>query len=133
MTKSIIPLKIADAAEGMRHVFVRDFVVEAEIGVHAHEKGKTQRIRINLDMSVTEPRQPVPDRLGEVVCYEQAVKDVKEIIGDGHVHLVETLAEKIAQKILFDKRIRSVRVRVEKLEAIEDVSSVGVEIERTTV
>ena len=53
MSKPVIePLKIADAAAGLRHVFVRDLIVSCVIGVHAHEKDRTQRVRINvLDMA----------------------------------------------------------------------------------
>ncbi|HJO96838.1 MAG TPA: dihydroneopterin aldolase, partial [Rhodospirillales bacterium] len=52
------------------------------------------------------------------------------IVGQGHVNLVETLAEKIAAACLKDKSIRSLRVRVEKLDVFADAASVGVEIER---
>ena len=47
-----------------------------------------------------------------------------------HINLVETLAEDIARVCLTHAQVRSVRVRVEKLDVFEDVSSVGVEIER---
>ncbi len=125
----IEPLRIADAASDVRHVFVRDLTLSANIGVHAHEHLAPQRVRINLDLAVTEDRQ-AEDKLANVVCYEQIVTGVRSIVDDGHVNLVETLAERIAGICLLDRRVRSVRVRVEKLDIFPDAHSVGVEIER---
>jgi dihydroneopterin aldolase len=126
----IEPLKIADAAAGLRHVFVRDLVLTCHIGVHQHEKGRPQRVRINLDLGVTEQDGPHHDRLENVVCYEDIVTKVRAVAADGHVNLAETLAERIAGICLQNPLCRSARVRVEKLDVFEDASSVGVEIER---
>ena len=127
---NVLPLRIADARRGIRHVFVRDLVLDAEIGVHAHEKGRTQKIRVNIDLAVADEGQALPDQIGAVVCYEEVVNNIRAIIAAGHTGLVETLAERIAESGLTDKRVVSVRVRIEKLQAIEGTQSVGVEIER---
>lgn len=121
---------IASAARRVRHVFVRDLVIAAAIGVWAHEKGRTQRVRINLDLGVEEPDAPSPDRLDAVVCYDQLTRAVRAMTSGEHVHLIETLAERIAEIALADPRILNVRVRVEKLDVYPDAASVGVEIER---
>ena len=123
-------LQIADAAAGLRHVFVRDLVLDCNIGVHQHEKGRVQRVRINLDLGVTEGEAGHNDQLENVVCYEDIVKRVRAITADGHVNLAETLAERIASLCLQDPQCRSARVRVEKLDVFDDAGSVGVEIER---
>jgi len=124
------PLKIADARQRIRHVFVRDLVLPALIGIHAHEKDGRQRIRINLDLAVREGDAGLDDDLRNVVCYESLVEGVKGIIGRGHVGLVETMAEAVAEMCLADPRVRSARVRVEKLDIFDNAESVGVEIER---
>ncbi len=133
MSSKIQPLRIADAREGIRHVFVRDLMLDARIGVHRHEKKKQQRIRINLDMAVREGavrEAQSRDRLDDVVCYEKIVVAVRALMDQGHVNLVETLAERVAALCLQDARVISARVRVEKLDVFEDAMSVGVEIER---
>ena len=115
----------------VRHVFVRDLVIPALIGIHKHEKDGQQNIRINLDMEVPEAENPIHDRLPDVVCYEEIVDGIRRIVDAGHINLVETLAEKIAVRILTDQRIERVRVKIEKLDIFTDASSVGIEIERS--
>ncbi|MGH7051770.1 MAG: dihydroneopterin aldolase [Acetobacteraceae bacterium] len=129
--------RIADAARGLRHVFIRDMRVAARIGVNAHEKRGPQPVRINVDLAVEDDgarplsRTPVGrDRLERVVDYEPIVAAVRRIVAEGHVGLAETLAERIAAAALADPRVISARVRVEKLEVFADVGAVGVEIER---
>ena len=43
---------IASSAQALRHVFLRDLVLQANIGVHAHEHSASQRVRINIDLGV---------------------------------------------------------------------------------
>lgn len=127
---NVLPLRIADAGAELRHVFIRDLMVEADIGVHRHENGQKQPVRINIDLTVDERGAAVADRLANVVDYETVVKRVRAIIDRGHVNLVETLAELIAQDCLRDERVLVARIRIEKLRAIPEAVSVGVEIER---
>ena len=122
--------KIADARSLIRHVFVRNLVLMANVGIHSFEKTGTQRILLNVDLAVRETEQPPADEINQVVCYEEITDGIKGIVGRGHVNLVETLAEDIAAMCLEDPRVRSARVRVEKLDIFENAESVGVEIER---
>ena len=128
------------AQDGRRHVFIRDMVLPAAIGIYPHEQGIQQRVRLNLDLAVSEapfgsgagmsrPRVG-RDELGRVVDYERIVHAVRAVVASGHVMLVETLAERIAETCFADPRTELVCVRVEKLDVFEDVASVGVEIER---
>ena len=121
----------ADAEHGMRHVFVRDLALIAMVGIYEHEKRQPQRILVNIDCAVQERGGALEDDIKNVVSYEKVVRNVKAIVQDGHVNLVETLAEKIADKVLKNRSIKRVRVRVEKLDIIPEASSVGIEIERT--
>jgi dihydroneopterin aldolase len=123
-------LQLSDAARGVRHVFVRDLRLMASVGTHAHERLQTQPVVINLDLAVRETA-PAPSNLADVVCYEAAIDTIKAILGAGHIELVETVAERIAQACLLDSRVESARVRVEKPMAVTEAASVGVEIERS--
>lgn len=124
------PLALAERA--LRHVFIRDFELDAQIGVHPAEWGRTQPVRINLDLAVCETTLDLQDDLTNVVCYERVADNVRDMVASGHVRLVETLAERIAVLCFEDARVRRVRVRVEKRDAIPGASGAGVEIERVS-
>lgn len=115
---------------GLRQVFIRDLMLPCNIGVHRHEKGAPQRVRINLDLTTRDGDAPINDSIGNVVCYEDVATGVRAIVGAGHINLVETLAERIAAFCLQDHRVEVVRVRVEKLDVFPDAASVGTEIVR---
>ncbi len=120
---------LADSRLNLRHVFVRDLVLDSSIGVHQHERLGPQRVRINLDLGVWEG-VPAADDLDRVVCYETIIDNVRAVATESHLNLVETLAERVAEVCLVDPRVRLARVRIEKLDVFSDAASVGVEIER---
>ncbi len=128
---------LASAARALRHMFLRDLVLNASIGVHPHEHAAPQRVRINVDLGVEDDgalplsRQSVGrDELVRVVDYEKLADRVRAIVASGHVRLAESLAERIAEVCLQDRRVHLARVRVEKLDVFVDATSAGVEIER---
>lgn len=122
---------IASAALGLRHVFVHDMVLAASIGVYQREYEAPQRIRVNIDLAVEDTSDSVgPDELARVVDYGLIAQSVRRIVAAGHVRLVETLAERIAEACLADVRVATARIRVEKLDILPDAESAGVEVER---
>jgi dihydroneopterin aldolase len=129
--------RIADAARGLRHVFLRDLLLDARIGVYAREHGVSQRIRVNVDLGVRDEgaggvsrRAVGRDELARVVDYAVIAEQVRGIVAAGHVQLVETLAERIAEACLCDDRVELARIRVEKLDVLPDGATAGVEVER---
>ncbi len=108
-------------------IFLRDFVLPVRVGAYAHERGKTQNVRFNVE---ARPRRA--DRLAEdmrdVVSYDLIADSIRIIAAQEHIALVETLAERIAALILTHPRVSSVTVRVEKLEV--GSGAAGVEIVR---
>ncbi len=127
---SVMSGGIASARHGLAHVFVRDLTLKAMLGVHDFEKLEPQRVIINVDLTVRERNDPLEDDIHKVVSYEKVVDHIKAIVADGHVHLVETLAEMIAEKSLENPHVVAARVRVEKPDIFPEARSVGVEIER---
>ena len=111
-------------------ILVRDLLLMCSIGIHPHERLAPQRVRINIDMAVFECDGDPSDDIAQVVSYEDVIAGIKHLIIAGHINLVETLAENIAGLCLTDRRVDSVRVRVEKLDVYAEAASVGVEIER---
>jgi dihydroneopterin aldolase len=129
--------RIASSSRALRHVFLRDLVLSASIGVYPHEHAAPQRVRINIDLGVEDDGARALSRvrvgrddLSRVVDYEKVAATVRSIVAAGHIRLVETLAERIAEACLTDPRVHLARIRVEKLDIFADAASAGVEIER---
>ncbi len=114
----------------MYRILVTDLLLMCSIGIHDHERLAPQRIRVNVDMAVLESPGPLDDDIANVVSYEDVITGIKCLIAGGHINLVETLAEGIAALCLDDRRVQSVRIRIEKLDVYAEAASVGIEIER---
>jgi dihydroneopterin aldolase len=113
-----------------RRVFINDLILDCLIGVHRHERDGSQRVRINLDLTVFEAEDPIEDKLANVLCYEDLINKVRDLAASGHVNLVETLAERLADLCLDEPNVGRAKIRVEKLDVFADASSVGIEIVR---
>lgn len=130
---SIHPIASPATESIERRLFVRDLMISCAIGVHDHEKDGPQNVRVNVDLLIAEPNAPHHDRIGEVVSYDDIVSGIRTLVGTGHINLAETLAERIADLCLGDRRVARATVRVEKLEVLSEAESVGVEIIRQYV
>ncbi|PQA86152.1 dihydroneopterin aldolase [Hyphococcus luteus] len=126
----ITPLPRSETAP-RRRVFVHDLVLDAYIGAYESEQGVTQPIKIDFEADVVEPANPVSDSLDDILCYDSMTQAIKAIIAEGHIKLVETLAERIADLILSEPMVISVMVRIVKPNAIPEAEAAGVEIIRT--
>lgn len=111
-------------------IIINDLVFQSYIGINPDEALVRQSVRLNLrcqvDMTVPDDRQ----YHGQFVCYDQLIKSITTLAQSRHIHLVETLAEEIAQLCLADSKIMQVWCRVEKLDVYSNAVSVGIEIER---
>ena len=113
-----------------RRVFIEDLILDAHIGCYDHEQGVLQPVRINIEMDVTAPDDPLSDKLEDVVCYNRLTREIDGIIAGGHIKLVETLAERIAETAVNHPMVISVRVSVAKPNAIKEARAAGVVVFR---
>lgn len=113
-----------------RKVFVRGLTLDASIGAYEREKLKVQPLRFDLEIDVVEPSDPTGDRLEDVVCYNRLTQGIKAIIAEGHIKLIETLAERVADLAMSHPMVLGVSVRIEKPRAIAEAEAAGVEISR---
>lgn len=120
---------LANAMRGLRHVFINRLAVEASIGIHPHERENKQTIWLTIDAGVLEESASA-EAIGDVVCYEDMCKTATALASDGHIDLVETLAERIADRLMEDPRLVQIRVQIEKPQAIDQAASVGIAISR---
>ena len=126
--EKVMPLPNIAPARTMR-VFIRDLVLPCSIGIHQHERLAQQRVQINVELTCLE-HPAINDDVDNVVCYATAVMGIKAVVADGHINLVETLAERVADVCLADHRVLCAKIRIDKLDVFKEAYSVGVEIER---
>ncbi|MGZ8253275.1 MAG: dihydroneopterin aldolase [Burkholderiaceae bacterium] len=112
-----------------RRIFLRNYVIDANIGIHEHEKRGAQRLALNVDLyvalSMSTPRH---DKLHEVVDYDFVRLTIKHRIEQGHINLQETLVDELARAMLAHPAVRAVRVSSEKPDVYDDVDAVGIEV-----
>jgi 7,8-dihydroneopterin aldolase/epimerase/oxygenase len=112
-----------------RRLFLRNYEVRINIGVHEFEKRGEQRVIINVDLYIPlSASTPKADKLNEVVDYDFMRSTIAERVGRGHIHLQETLCDDVARMMLAHPQVRAVRVSTEKPDVYEDCDAVGVEI-----
>jgi dihydroneopterin aldolase len=105
------------SALGRDCIFVKDWVVDCNIGVYAEEKGVTQKVRLYVDAYLApHVRANSADDMADVPSYTDIMDAVEAITSAGHINLLETFAERIAERCLADPRLAAMRVRIEKLE-----------------
>ena len=120
---------LAPAQVSRVRVFVRELRIDAEVGVHRHEYGRRQPLLIDVELEI----EPGPvEHISDTLNYEKVVTLAQQIADAGHVILIETFAERLARACLEDRRVRQVRVFVEKPEALAPkAAAAGVEMTLT--
>jgi dihydroneopterin aldolase len=112
-----------------RRLFLRDYEVYINIGVHDFEKTREQRVLINVDLyiplAVSTPRA---DELEEVVDYDFMRRSIGDRVARGHIHLQETLCDDVLAQMLTHPKVRAARVSTEKPDVYPDCASVGCEV-----
>jgi dihydroneopterin aldolase len=112
-----------------RRLFVRNYEVWINIGVHDFEKRGEQRVLINVELyvplSISTPRA---DKLDEVVDYDFIRRTIAQRVSKGHIHLQETLVDEVLQLMLAHPQVHAARVSTEKPDVYPDCGAVGVEV-----
>jgi dihydroneopterin aldolase len=112
---------------GTDRVLVHDFEILARVGVYENERATPQRLRFNVDADIARASQPAQD-LRDVLSYDVIADGIRLIVAEGHIPLIETLAERIASLVLEYPQVQGVTVKVEKVQT--ESGRVGVEIRR---
>lgn len=114
---------------GTRRIFVRDLKLAASIGVLDHEREAPQDLIVTITLDIDD-RPLARDHIGEVVDYRRPVEHARAILAAGHIDLVETFAERLAEACLGEPGVTAAHIRVEKPAAIPGAAAAGVEISR---
>ena len=111
-----------------RTVLIKDFIIYEIIGIHKNEKINKQKIIFNIVINVNQNIYPDENDLSSIVDYEKITNKLKKLAKNKKYNFLESLAEDSFSEIFEDKRINSVKIKIEKPEAIANAQSVGVEV-----
>ena len=117
-----------DKSSIKRTVFIKDFIIEEIIGIHKHEKIKKQKIKFNIVLNVNQSSIPDEKDINSIVDYEKITNKLENLVKNKKYNFLESLAEDSFKEIFEDKRINSVKIKIEKPDAIKNADSVGVEV-----
>ena len=109
-------------------ISLRDHVVDADIGAFQQERGRTQRLAFNVVVEVVPRAAPLDDDVDRILSYDTITEAIAHELAEERLNLLETLAEKIADRILHARQALRVFVRIEKLD--RGPGALGVEIVR---
>jgi 7,8-dihydroneopterin aldolase/epimerase/oxygenase len=112
-----------------RRLFLSNYEIYINIGVHDFEKKGEQRVVINVDLYVPlASTTPKADKLDEVVDYDFIRRGIMQRVSQGHIHLQETLVDDIAAIMLAHPQVHATRVSTAKPDVYPDCDAVGCEI-----
>jgi dihydroneopterin aldolase len=127
MSSWLLDPRLADC----RRIFLREVLVDANIGIHAFEKAGPQKLVISVDLFVPLALStPQHDKIHEVLDYDFVRSAVRDRIEQGHINLQETLVDDLVRALLAHPLVRAVRVSSEKPDVYADVEAVGIEVFR---
>lgn len=116
-------------SEPRDRISLRDHIVEVEIGAFQAERGVTQRLSFNVVVEVVPLTGPVDDDVDRILSYDRVTEAIAAELAAERLNLLETLAERIANRILTEPQAAKVFVRIEKLD--RGPGALGVEIVRS--
>ena len=110
-------------------ISVRDFVMDVEIGAFQAERGVNQRLRFNVVVEVLPWDGPLDDDVDRILSYDKVTEAIEAELTSERLNLLETLAERVAERILIEPQAERTYVRIEKLD--RGPATLGVEIVRS--
>jgi dihydroneopterin aldolase len=121
---------IATAGDSPRdRISLRDHIVEVEIGAFQAERGTKQRIQFNVVVEVAPQSDVLDDDVDRILSYDRVTEAIALELEAERLNLLETLAERVAERILLEPQAMRAFVRIEKLD--RGPGALGVEIVRT--
>ena len=108
-----------------KKIIVNDLILLLSVGIHQFEKLKKQRVKFNLEIT-TDPN--IKPEIKTIVNYENIINDIKKLTEKKHFDLLESLSESIFDEIFKNKKIKKIKLKIEKLDIIKETNSDGIEV-----
>ena len=113
-----------------KKIIVKDLILLLSVGIHRIEKLKRQKVKFNIEIT-TDP--DLKSDIKSIVNYESVINDIKKLTKKSHFELLEILSESIFDRIFRNKKIKKIKLKIEKLDIIKETTSVGIEVIKTKI
>ena len=113
-----------------KKIIIKDLTLLLSVGIHKFEKLKKQNVKFNIE--ITTDANLKPD-VKTIVNYESIINDIKKLTEKKHFELLENLSESIFDEIFKNKKIKKIKLKIEKLDIIKETTSVGIEVIKTKI
>tara|TARA_Y100001936_G_C15988799_1_gene621089 strand:+ start:572 stop:958 length:387 start_codon:yes stop_codon:yes gene_type:complete len=114
----------------IKKIIIKDLVLFISVGIHKFEKLKKQKVKFNIEIN-TDPNLKAD--IKTIVNYENVINDIKRLTKKTHFELLESLAESIFDEIFKNRKVRKIKLKIEKMDIIKETTSVGIEVIKTRV
>ena len=111
-------------------IFIHGLKVPCIIGTLPRERKKKQPVVIDLEFPAPVRAAAKRDDLREALNYQKIVKDTTAFVSKSRFYLIETLAERLSQRLLREFKLKGILLRISKPQALRNAKNVGVEIFR---
>ena len=113
-----------------KKIIIKDLILFLSVGIHNFEKLKKQRVKFNLEITSDPNLKP---EIKSIVNYESIINIIKKLTEKKHFELLESLSEFIFDEMFKNKKIKRIKLKIEKLDIIKETKSVGIEVTKTRI
>ena len=116
-----------------KKVIIKDLLLNFVIGYYSAEKAKKQNVKFNIELNYTDQKNLNDKDIKSIVDYGRIIKVIKNMTKNKHYNFLESLADDLFDELFKDERIDKIKLKIEKLDAIREVASVGIEITKKRI
>ena len=113
-----------------KKILIEDLILNISVGIHSFEKLKKQRVKFNIEITTDANLRA---DIKSIVNYESVINIIKRLTEKKHYELLEKLSEDVFDEIFKNKKIKKIRLKIDKLDIIKESKSVGIEVTKTKI
>jgi len=122
--------RFSQTAAALDVIFVREVKLDTLIGAYEFERRQPRTLKADIEIGRSSLRACKTDQLADTIDYAAVVNVIREIFASHKFHLLEPLAESIAECILEKFDAQWARIELSKTGVVPSTREVGVRLER---
>ncbi|MFL2971874.1 MAG: dihydroneopterin aldolase [Candidatus Thalassarchaeaceae archaeon] len=123
-------MQILSQNQAATSLFLEKVIRQVDIGVHDHELGSLQRLSFDIYVMLSGDSTPQGDEISEVLDYEYLISALDETLNLQRASLLETLANRLLDRILKPSSVEAATVVITKLDVLGGDGQLGCSITR---